>query len=166
VRFLPGIAAALVAAFAIAWTIRGRDGADDPRPPDSFLDTEVALGDVDSTGSCYSLRVVLTQGQFWLPNATSLWRELNPGEWSFRVEWLDSDAPGAASQWREFDFVERAGLIEPLEVRRPEADDAADNPVPAPALEAEFAEWVGAARERAAGKVDRCRQKTGPDTDS
>jgi hypothetical protein len=164
-RFLPGIAAALVAVFAIAWTIRGRDGADDPRPPDAFLDAEVALGDADATGSCYTLRVVLTQGQFWLPNATSAWRQQGEGEWTFRVEWLDSDAVGAASQWREFDFVAQGALVEPIEVRRPELD-AGENPVPEPDLEAEFGEWIAAARDRNAGKVERCRGAPDPRGDS
>lgn len=151
-RFIPGIAAAIVVAFAIAWTISHRDGADDPRPPDSFLDAEVTRGDLDGTGSCYALRVVLTQGQFWLANATSRWTERAPEEWSFRVEWLDSSSITAGSQWQEFDFALRDGLVEPVAARR----SAADGVTAAGDVEAAFREWIEAAIDRRAGKVERC----------
>jgi hypothetical protein len=51
-------------------------------------------------------------------------------------------------------------------VRRPDPDDAGANPVPEPDLDAEFAEWIGAARDRNAGKVERCRREAGPRGDS
>lgn len=165
-RFLPGIAAALVAALAIAWTIRGRDGADAPRPPDSFLDAEVTLGDAAATGSCYTLRVVLTQRQFWLSSATSTWQERAPGEWSFRVEWLESDSVGAASLWREFDFAERGGLVEPVAIRGPAQANESDTAVAEIDIEAEFAEWIAVPRQRGTPKLAHCRKRAGNAADS
>ncbi len=154
-RFVPGIAASIVAAVAIAWTIRHRDGADAPRPPDDFLDAEVTRGDPDGTGSCYTLRVVLTQGQFWLSHSASRWTERADEEWTFRVEWLDGNAATSGSHWQEFDFARRDGLVEPILSRR----SGGPGEVLEPDVESEFGSWLEATRDRRAGKVARCRDE-------
>lgn len=101
-RFLPGAIATLVIALGIAWARFSSDK--EPKPPESFLDAELAVGDAAHTGSCYSLRVVLHQHVFMTPGAVASWQPIGTEDWMFRLEWVENAGAGPVSAWETMTF--------------------------------------------------------------
>jgi len=156
---MAGIAALAVTVGAIAWTLTHRDGADDPRPPDAFLDAEVSLGDPDLTPSCYTLRVVLTQHMAFLPSAAASWREESPGSWVFRVERLENVGAGPVSIWSELTLERRSDVVAPVAFREWQPASGDDQPEPTDeGLVEYFADWISDAEVRPAARLPRCRK--------
>jgi hypothetical protein len=158
-RAVAGIASLAVTVGAIAWTLMHRDGAEDPRPPDAFLDAEVSLGDPELTPSCYTLRVVLTQHMAFMQSATASWREESPGSWVFRIERLDNPGGGPVSVWSELTLEQRSAVVAPVAFRewQPKAGDEQPEPTDE-GLAEYFAGWISDAELRPAAKLARCRK--------
>ena len=158
-RPVAGIASLVVTVAAIAWTLLHRDGADDPRPPDAFLDSEVSLGDAELTPSCYTLRVVLTQHMAFMQSATSSWREDSPGTWVFRIERLENAGGGPVSIWSELTLEQRGALVAPMAFREWRPAAGAEQPEPSDAgLVEYFAGWISDAEMRPTATLPGCRK--------
>lgn len=146
-RFIPGAAAGLIIAMGIAWA--RLSGPREIKPPDSFLDSEVTLGDAAQTGSCYSLRLLLRQHLLLTSGAVGSWTKDDNDGWSFHVEWIEQRGGGPESNWETLKLAARNGQVMPQSLATPRSDHE-----PLPPFMRELMSWPA---ERRAQKVERCQ---------
>ncbi len=149
-RFIPGAAAGLVFALGIIWARYG--GHHDPKPPDSFLDSELTLGDEGNTGSCYSVRVVLQNHLMTLPSAVAAWQSSKAQEWSMRMEWIEQPGSMPQSQWATISLRQHDKIVDVLSI-----STSAHGVEP---IEPFVKDLVSVPRERKVPPAARCRTKS------
>ena len=148
-RFLPGAIASLLIAIAIAWAKLA--GPKEPKPPDTFLDSEVTLGDEAHTGSCYSLRLILRQHLLLTPGAVAAWKPIGDDDWLFHIEWIENQG-GPDSAWENITLRQLKDRVYPqvIETSRNGSE----------ALQPFMKDLISWPQDRRAQQVERCRIKS------
>jgi hypothetical protein len=117
-------------------------------PSRAFLELELAGGDDQHTGSCYSLSTVLIANAIF-SDATRDWKPAHEGAWTLSVEEIHQDNRGPVHVFHRYTFEQREDQAHLVTVQ---ASDGLETDVAA-----NIDAMLEAPNDRSSTPVDRCR---------